>query len=259
MDAIFKALNDPGRRALLDALRERDGQTLAELQARLPDLSRFGVMKHLGVLEAAQLIVTRRKGRFKHHYLNAAPLQEVIDRWVEPLLARPMARGLLDLKRKLEGQMDQKPDFVMQTYIRCSQDALWAALTEADAMGAWHFLADRVEVEGEAYHYYLPNGGRMMTARTLEVEPKRRIAATFEPGWEGGGAPSRTVFLIAEEGDHCRLTVEHYALTYPVVPGEGVADGWARWAAGLKTWLETGASVRFAQGPAPAVPREVRP
>ncbi|MBT8458031.1 MAG: metalloregulator ArsR/SmtB family transcription factor, partial [Alphaproteobacteria bacterium] len=88
MDAIFKALNDPARRDLLDSLRQKNGQSLSELEAQL-DMTRFGVMKHLKVLEDASLIVTRKKGRFKYHYLNALPLQEVIDRWIDPFLAKP--------------------------------------------------------------------------------------------------------------------------------------------------------------------------
>ncbi|MCY4335423.1 MAG: helix-turn-helix domain-containing protein [Litoreibacter sp.] len=102
MDAIFKALNDAARRDILDSLRKKDGQTLSELEPQF-DMTRFGVMKHLAVLEEAKLITTKKVGRFKHHYLNALPLQEVIDRWIEPLLAKPTARGVLDLKAKLEG------------------------------------------------------------------------------------------------------------------------------------------------------------
>ncbi len=91
MDAIFKALNDPARRALLDSLRAKDGQTLTELEEQI-DMTRFGVMKHLKVLEEAHLVVTTKVGRFKYHYLNVLPLQEMLDRWIEPLLARPAAR-----------------------------------------------------------------------------------------------------------------------------------------------------------------------
>ena len=114
MDAIFKALNATARRALLDSLRQNDGQTLSALEAHL-DMTRFGVMKHLKGLEDASLIVTRKQGRFKHHYLNALPLQEVIDRWIDPFLAKPAARAVIDLKSKLEGtaQMldtETKPD-----------------------------------------------------------------------------------------------------------------------------------------------------
>ena len=144
MDAIFKALNDPARRDILDSLRREDGQTLGALEAQF-EMSRFGVMKHLGVLEGAGLITTKKAGRFKHHYLNALPLQEVIDRWIEPLLAKPAARGLLDLKTQLEGAAKMtRPDFVMQTFIRCKQDALWEALTDASQMARYHFLATRI-------------------------------------------------------------------------------------------------------------------
>ena len=83
MDAVFKALSDPTRRQLLDTLRDRGGLTLTQLEEGL-GMTRFGVMKHLKVLEAANLVVTRRDGRFKHHYLNALPLQEVADRWMAP-------------------------------------------------------------------------------------------------------------------------------------------------------------------------------
>lgn len=257
MDAIFKALNDPARRALLDSLRAKDGQTLTDLEAQL-DMTRFGVMKHLKVLEDAALVIPRRSGRFKHHYLNALPLQEVIDRWIEPLLARPAARALIDLKTRLANSNPKgdpemsKPDFMMQTFIRCTQDALWDALTDPAKMADYHFLARRVERAEDTYTYYFPDGAPMFHAREIEADPKSRIISTFEPQWDGGGAPSRTVFLIEPEGDHCRLTLEHYDLTFPVVPGEGVADGWARWAAGLKTWLETGTATRFS-APADAV------
>ena len=246
MDAIFKALNDPARRALLDSLRDRDGQSLSDLETQL-DMTRFGVMKHLRVLEDASLVVTRKSGRFKYHYLNAVPLQEVIDRWIEPLLAKPTARAVIDLKSKLEGSSDmtEKPDFVMKTFIRCTQDALWDALTDPDQMASWHFMAGGVRKDDDTYVYTTPDGGVMMRARTLETEPKSRIVSTFEPNWEGGGAPSKTIFLIAAEGAHCALTVEHYDLTFPVVPGEGIHDGWARWAAGLKTYLESGDAHRF--------------
>ena len=147
--------------------------------------------------------------------------------------------------------MTDKPDYVLTTYIRCTQDALWDALTDPARMARYHFLAREVRLDGSpdagTYRYLFADGRPMFDARTLAAEPKTRIEATFEPQWEGGGAPSRTVFRIRPEGAACALTVEHYGLTYPVIPGEGVADGWARWAAGLKTYLETGEAVRFAE------------
>ncbi|MEL6504361.1 MAG: metalloregulator ArsR/SmtB family transcription factor [Pseudomonadota bacterium] len=108
MDAIFKALADDTRRTVLDILRQKDGRTLGELEealaARDVTLSRFGVMKHLKVLEGAGLVVSRKQGRFKYHYLNVVPLQQILDRWIEPMMQKPLARVALDLKTALEEQ-----------------------------------------------------------------------------------------------------------------------------------------------------------
>src|SRR3954452_9866983 len=100
MDEVFRALAGPTRRSLLDALFERDGQTLGTLEERLP-MTRFGVMKHLKVLEDAGLVVTRRRGREKLPFLNAVPIRLVHDRWVSKY-AEPWAAGLSDLKDRLE-------------------------------------------------------------------------------------------------------------------------------------------------------------
>ena len=100
MDAVFKALADPTRRSLLDELFREDGQTLGALEARLP-MTRFGVMKHLRVLEEAGLITTRREGRQKLHFLNAVPIRLIHDRWVSKF-AEPWVATLTGLKRDLE-------------------------------------------------------------------------------------------------------------------------------------------------------------
>lgn len=100
MDAVFKALADGSRRKLLDELFEQDGQTLSALEAKLP-MSRFGVMKHLKVLEEAGLITTRRRGREKLHYLNAVPIQDIYDRWVSKY-RESWTAPLAQLKRDLE-------------------------------------------------------------------------------------------------------------------------------------------------------------
>src|SRR6266700_1009181 len=100
MDAVFKALADPTRRALLDALRARNGQTLSELSER-PDMTRQAVTKHLGILEAANLVVTQKRGREKLHYLNTVPIHEIADRWIDKF-ERGRLGALADLKRKIE-------------------------------------------------------------------------------------------------------------------------------------------------------------
>lgn len=100
MDEVFKALADPTRRQLLDELFREDGQSLSALEARLP-MSRFGVMKHLKVLEEAGLVTTRRRGREKLHFLNPVPIRLVHDRWVSKY-AEPWASALSELKREIE-------------------------------------------------------------------------------------------------------------------------------------------------------------
>ena len=102
-DVVFKALADPTRRLLLDRLFERDGLTLSELEAEVPDLTRFGVMRHLGVLERAGLVVTRKQGRHKHHFLNPVPIRQIYERWIDKYRDR-LAATLLDLKDHLEGR-----------------------------------------------------------------------------------------------------------------------------------------------------------
>ena len=244
MDTIFKALADPARRTLLDSLRTKDGQSLQDLEAQL-GMTRFGVMKHLAVLEDAKLIVTRKEGRFKYHYLNALPLQQAIDRWIEPLLVKPAARAVLSLKTQLEGETAMsKPDFVMQTFIKTSRDRLWAALEDENNVAHYHFMASHADRSGDKTVMYLPDGTPLLTNILIKADPKSRMEMTFEPHW-ADMPPSRVVYLIEEEGAHCSLTIEHYDLNMPVVAGEGVADGWARWASGLKTWLETGQDAHF--------------
>ncbi len=99
-DRVFKALADPTRRLLLDRLFERDGRTLGELESQV-EMTRFGVMKHLRILEDAGLVVTRRSGREKLHYLNPVPIRLVHDRWIDKYTEGP-ASLLADLKRALE-------------------------------------------------------------------------------------------------------------------------------------------------------------
>ena len=128
MDTVFKALADPHRRQLLDRLNARNGQTLQELCADL-DMSRQAVSKHLAVLEGALLVTTVRRGREKLHYLNAAPIHEIADRWIHTY-DRARVDALADLKRALESPAMDKPEFVYTTYIRTTPERLWAALTE---------------------------------------------------------------------------------------------------------------------------------
>jgi DNA-binding transcriptional ArsR family regulator len=102
MDEVFKALADPTRRELLDRLFERDGQSLSALEERLP-MSRFGVMKHLKVLEEASMVTTQKRGREKLHFLNPVPIRLIHDRWVGKY-AQPWASALSELKKDIESE-----------------------------------------------------------------------------------------------------------------------------------------------------------
>src|ERR671927_959617 len=127
MDAVFKALADPTRRSLLDELFRQDGQTLGALEERLP-MTRFGVMKHLKVLEDAGLVVTRRRGREKLHFLNPVPIRLVHDRWVSKY-AEPWAATLSGLKHRLEDRTMEK---VFEVWIRTTQERLWEAISNSE-------------------------------------------------------------------------------------------------------------------------------
>src|ERR671933_2031377 len=134
MDEVFRALADPTRRSLLDELFEQDGQTLTALEERLP-MTRFGVMKHLKVLEDAGLVVTRRRGREKLHFLNPVPIRLVHDRWVSKY-AEPWAAGLSDLKRDLEEDTMEK---VFEIYIKTTPERLWEAITDGELRKRYSF------------------------------------------------------------------------------------------------------------------------
>src|SRR6202022_1990503 len=124
MDSVFRALADPTRRSLLDELFREDGQTLSALEERF-SMTRFGVMKHLKQLEEAGLVVTRRQGREKLHFLYPVPIRLVHDRWVSKY-AQPWAAGLSQLKTTLEAQMHK----VFEIYIRTTPERLWEAITD---------------------------------------------------------------------------------------------------------------------------------
>ncbi|MCY4335945.1 MAG: SRPBCC domain-containing protein, partial [Litoreibacter sp.] len=138
------------------------------------------------------------------------------------------------------------PDFRMETYIRCTQDALWDALTDPEEEAKYHFVADKITIEGNTLTYYSPDGRVMLICTKTREEPKTLYSATFEPKWDGPDMThSRFDYLIEPQGEFCKLAIEHYDIP---AGQEGVADGWHRMAAGLKTYLETGQPAKFGYG-----------
>jgi DNA-binding transcriptional ArsR family regulator/uncharacterized protein YndB with AHSA1/START domain len=239
VDAIFKALSDPTRRALLDTLRDKGGLTLTELEQGL-GMTRFGVMKHLGVLEDAGLIVTRRDGRFKYHYLNALPIQEVADRWMAPY-AKPLARFALNIKNDLEGRltMADKPDYILETYIRTTPDALWEALTKPEWTKQYYY-GGSVQADlkvGGKFFYLDPDGEMNLDGEVVEIDPPKKLVTTFKALWAPEGQITRVMYEIEQLGEACKLTLTHFDAAKAMA---GVETGWPMIIAGLKTVLETG-------------------
>src|SRR6201995_5508667 len=181
MDAAFKALADPTRRALLDALFHDDGQTLGALEQRLP-MSRFGVMKHLKVLEEAGLVVSRRKGREKLHYLNPVPIRLVHDRWVSKY-AEPWAAGLSELKHDLEEKTMEK---VFEIYIKTTPELLWHAITDPEMRAKYSFgIGVQSDwTNGSTYEGVTPASPRPIVAgENGEVDPPHRLVQSFTALW----------------------------------------------------------------------------
>jgi uncharacterized protein YndB with AHSA1/START domain/DNA-binding transcriptional ArsR family regulator len=252
MDDVFRALADPTRRSLLDALYREDGQTLGALEGRLP-MSRFGVMKHLKVLEEAGVVVTRRRGREKLHFLNPVPIRLVHDRWVSKY-AEPWAATLSGLKQRLE---DRPMEKVFEIYIKTTPERLWDAITDPEQRSHYQFGVGVRSDWAPGSHYEATHPGApapIFDGDNLEVEPPRRLVQSFTAHWgedvEAEGT-SRVTWQIEPVGDSCRLTVVHDQLR------EGANDqlygGWPMILSGLKTWLETGeelttpGSLRYAQ------------
>jgi uncharacterized protein YndB with AHSA1/START domain len=255
MDEVFKALSDPTRRGLLDALYERDGQTLSAMESRVP-MTRFGVMKHLRILEEAGLVVTRRRGREKLHFLNPVPIRLVHDRWVSKY-AEPWAAALSDIKQRLE---DRPMEKVFEIYIKTTPERLWEAITDPELRSRYTFGL-RVESDwepGSAYRGVSSGADPLiLEGENLEVDRPRRLVQSFRALWSEDvrtEGTSRVTWEIEPVGDDsCRLTVLHDQLPENASPE--LYGGWPMILSGLKTLLETGenlttpGSLRYARAP----------
>src|SRR5215208_8366670 len=252
MDDVFRALADPTRRSLLDELFKDDGQTLTALEERLP-MSRFGVMKHLKVLEEANLVVTKRRGREKLHFLNPVPIRLVHDRWVSKY-AEPWAATLTGLKRSLEDRTMEK---VFEIYIKTTPERLWEAITDSEQRAKYNFGVGTQSdwTAGSAYEAVHPGAGiKIAEGEILEVDPPRRLVQSFTALWSDevkAEGTSRVTWEIEPVGDSCKLTVVHDQLREGA--NEQIFGGWPMILSGLKTLLETGerlttpGSLRYAE------------
>jgi uncharacterized protein YndB with AHSA1/START domain len=239
MDPVFRALADPTRRSLLDELFKQDGQSLSALEGRLP-MTRFGVMKHLRVLEEAGLVTTRRRGREKLHFLNAVPIRLVHDRWVSKY-AEPWAATLSGLKKSIEEEVMEK---VFEIYIKTTPERLWEAITDSEMRRQYNFGVGVTSdwTPGSRYEGVHPMApAALLEGENLEVDPPRRLVQSFMALWseevkrEG---TSRVTWEIEPVGDSCRLTVTHDELREDA--NDEIYGGWPMILSGLKTLVETG-------------------
>jgi uncharacterized protein YndB with AHSA1/START domain len=239
---VFKALADPTRRSLLDALFTRDGQTLSALAADR-GMTRVAVAKHLGILEQSGLVRTRRSGREKHHFLNPVPIRLVHDRWVSKY-TEPWAAGLVALKHDMESETMEK---VFEIYIRTTPEHLWEAITDSDTRARFQFGASVASdwTDGSDYSVRHPAAdGALIDGVNLEVDRPRKLVQSYHAHWSDqadAAGTSRVTWEIEPVADSCRLTVTHDQLPPDAAPD--LYGGWPQLLSGLKTWLETGTAL----------------
>ena len=242
MEHVFKALADASRRQLLDRLFQRDGQTLSELCEGL-EMTRFGVMKHLRLLEDAGLVTTRKVGREKFHYLNPVPIQLVADRWISKY-ARPWVEGMLELKRTLEEDPMGKPNHVYRTFIRTTPERLWQALTDGDLTAAYfEEVPDTTWQPGSPITLSSPRGERHFEGEVVAFEPPTLLVYRVKALWLEGvdEPPSRIAWEIEEPTPGvCLLTLTHDEFPPGSVVHRDVGEGWPHILSSLKSLLETG-------------------
>jgi DNA-binding transcriptional ArsR family regulator len=246
VDGVFKAINDPSRRLLLDELFERDGQTLGELCTYLPEMTRYGVMNHLAILEEAGLVTTRRQGRSKFHYLNPVPIRLIHDRWISKY-AEPRVGAIAGIKARLESGAKtlSTPVHVYRTYIRATVDEVWDAIVDGDKT-VQYFYGTRVDSlwqVGSPMNYYDAEGRPVSEGHIISIDPPKRLEFTFQALWspelvEEG--PAREVWSLSEGNGMTELSVELYDIVEGGATYNDFVGGLPYILSGLKSLLETG-------------------
>jgi uncharacterized protein YndB with AHSA1/START domain/DNA-binding transcriptional ArsR family regulator len=260
MDDVFKALADPSRRLLLDSLNARNGQTLRELCAGL-DMARQSVSKHLAVLEAANLVSTAWHGREKLHYLNAVPINDIAERWINRY-DQERARALTDLKTALESSpvasTASNTEFVYTIYINTTPDKLWQALTDpaftrrywgvefdtdwqVGSTMTWDELGVRIADPEQVVLAAEPNRRLSYTWHTFTPEKLAVIGVNEDDSAKIGAEGRSTVtFDIEQQDDAVKLTVTHSGFAPGSTVLAMIGSGWPALLSNLKTLLETG-------------------
>jgi uncharacterized protein YndB with AHSA1/START domain/DNA-binding transcriptional ArsR family regulator len=238
----------------LDALFARDGQTLGSLVAQL-EMTRFGVMKHLRVLEDAGLVVTRRAGREKLHYLNPVPIRNLHDRWISKY-AEPWVSALTALRAELEQPMANSTEtetrtHVFQIYIRCTPEQLWDGITSS-ALTKRYFHETTIESTwepGASVVYRNDDGSRAVEGEVIACDRPRTLSYSWRVLYDSQAAketPSRVAWEIEAMGESCRLTLTHDEFPEGSVVFDNVGEGWPPLLSSLKSLIETGEPLNIA-------------
>lgn len=241
MSPVFRALSDPSRRRLLDRLFERDGQTLGELCRHLPEMTRFGVMRHLGVLEAANLVTSRRDGRQKRHYLNPVPIRLMHDRWISKY-AEPVIGAMSAMKRHLEAAVSTV-EHVYSIYIQAPPERVWRAITDGDDTVRYYF-GTRVSstwAPGAPLRYTNDDGSVAADGEVLEIDPPRRVRMSFHARWDPAieaEGPVEMDWLLEPDRGATKLTLTTSGLIAGSATAASFADGITFIVSGLKTMVE---------------------
>jgi uncharacterized protein YndB with AHSA1/START domain/DNA-binding transcriptional ArsR family regulator len=246
MAPAFRALGDPSRRALLDRLFERDGQTLRGLSAALPSMTRFGVMRHLRVLEEAGLVETVRAGREKRHYLNPVPIRLVHDRWISKY-REPVVGAMTALKRHLEETRAMAgPDHVYSVFIKAAPERIWRAITDG-VETVQYYYGTRVGSDwapGSRIVYEYPDGSVAADGEVISADPPKRLEMTFHARWDPeieAEGPVRQVWQIDPGRDGLsKLTVTTIGLREGTRMAADFSGGVVYIVSGLKSFVETG-------------------
>ena len=262
---VFRALADPTRRAILDALFAADGQSVGALCALFPEMTRFGVRKHLRVLEEANLVAAVKSGRARLHYLNPVPLAQIAHRWTSKYAA-PFAAALVDLDDQVAqlpalttsgGANMDRAEHVYQIYIAASPDQVWTAITDSEWTRRYFHRTAFVEppVAGRPYRKVLPDGRPTIDGMIEEMTPPvDGRAGRFVQTWHvlydaamSAEPAARVEWVVETAGEGLtRVRLVHGGLEQSPLTWENVKDGWVWVLDALKTVIETGRSLPVA-------------
>ena len=252
---MFKALADESRRKLLDRLFQRDGQTLGQLAGSLPNMTRFGVMKHLRVLEEAGLVTTRKDGREKLHYLNAVPIRLIHDRWIGKY-RKARAAALAELKLDLEEEeiemrsVDTRPAQIYTVFIRAPREKVWDAITKPEFTRRYFYgsQATRPWKAGETQVFTEYGTDRLLVeSEVIEYDRPRRLVLSWLVHYDAAlnaEGPSRVTWELDEADGVTKLTAIHDDFPTGSKVYDNVAGGWPYILSGLKTLVETGTPLK---------------